>query len=58
MAKKLTAAERLDKLLRYQADIICSSNPKEIEIKGKIFDKWYKKIVADLEYSEKEREKK
>ena len=45
----MNSKERLDKLLQYQSDIINSSNPKEIEIKSKIFDNWYAKIVNDLE---------
>lgn len=48
----MTCRERLDKLLRYQDDIINSGNAKEIEIKSKIFDSWYEKIVGDLEILE------
>lgn len=45
----MTSKERLDKLLQYQSDIINSNNPKDIEIKSKIFDSWYAKVVKDLE---------
>lgn len=45
----MTSKERLDKLLQYQSDIINSNNPKDIEIKSKIFDSWYNKVVEDLE---------
>ena len=45
----MTSKERLDKLLQYQSDIINSNNPKDIEIKSKIFNSWYNTIVEDLE---------
>ena len=45
----MTSKERLDKLLQYQSDIFDSVNPKEIEIKSKIFNSWYDKVVKDLE---------
>ncbi len=48
----MTSKERLDTLLQYQSDIFDSCNPKEIEIKSKIFDSWYSKIVNDLEMLE------